>query len=115
MEKIIFNVNGIMYRSKKIVKFVANNIDTGDILYLELEPDNKHDKYAVKVLFEDEIIGYVESDSSEEISQLLETSRDYDCTVISCFADWDMDVSESGRDIEIVTDIDLLAEVVFKD
>lgn len=113
MESLFLNVNGTMFLSKKIIKMVANNVGSGDYLELEPEPTNKYDPHAVKVFYDDQFIGYVEQECSEEVSQLIESGVDYDCEVVSCFAEWDSDITDSGREIEFVTSIDLLAEIKY--
>lgn len=112
MGALLFSVNGIMHRPKKIVKMVAEDVDTDDVLELEREPTNEYDSDAVKVFFDGEWIGYVEREASEEIAKIIESGVDYECKVISCFSEWDTDITDSGREIEFVTDIDLLAEII---
>lgn len=112
MMETLFNVKGIMYRPKKITKLVAEYVDMGDVLELEREPSNKYDSNAVKVLYDDQWIGYVEREASEEIAKIIESGVAYECKVISCFSEWDTDITDSGREIEFVTNIDLLAEIV---
>lgn len=113
MESLVFNVNGTMFLSKKIIKMVADDVSSGDYLELKPEPTNKYDPHAVKVLYDDRFIGYVEQDLSEEVSQLIESGVDYNCEVIFCFAEWDSDITDSGREIEFVTSIDLIAEIKY--
>lgn len=112
MDSFYFNVKGIMYRPKKTVKLVAEYAGMDDVLELKREPSNKYDSNAVKVFYDGEWIGYVERDLSEQISELLELDKDFECKVVSCYADWDSDITDSGREVEFVTDIDLLAEII---
>lgn len=110
MDTILFNVAGIMHRPKKIIKMVADEIGGGDVLELEREPDNKYDPDAVKVFYEEEWIGYVEREFSQEVSELIDSGVDYDCKVFDCTPEWDFD----DNDKEVVTDIDLLVEITIK-
>lgn len=112
MDSLYFNVKGIMHRPKKIIRMVAENAGSNDELTLERDPSNIHDSTAVKVFYEGEWIGYVERDFCEDVSKILVSDKDYNCKVVSCFADWDSDITDSGREIEFVTDIDLLAEII---
>lgn len=113
MRTIMFNVNGTMFLSKKIIKMVANDVGSGDYLELEPEPTNKYDPHAVKVFYDDQFIGYVERDFSEDVSKLIDSGVDYDCEVFDCSAEWDSDITDSGREIEFVTSIDLIAEIKY--
>lgn len=63
----------------KKVKF-----DIGEKLILELEPENKFDKYAVKILNnESKILGHVPRYYSEAVSKALYNKRDITCEVVS--------------------------------
>jgi hypothetical protein len=52
---------------------VIDEIEEGDILQLEPEPTNKYDKHAVKVLFEEVMLGYVPGKISQAVSTVLKT------------------------------------------
>ena len=110
---IVFNVKGTMFLSKKTIKMVAENVDSGDLLELKPEPSNKYDPHAVKVLYDERFIGYVEQESSEEISQLIKSGVDYNCEVVACFVEWGSYYTDSGREVEPVDSIDLLAEIKY--
>lgn len=114
METLLFNVNGTKFLSKKIIKVVAEDVKSGDILELEREPSNKHDPFAVKVFYDDQFIGYVEREFSEEVSKLIDSGVDYECEVFDCSAEWDTKYTDSGREVEYVSSIDLLAEITIK-
>lgn len=114
METLLFNVNGTKFLSKKIIKVIAEDVKSGDLLELEREPSNKHDPFAVKVFYDDQFIGYVEREFSEEVSKLIDSGVDYDCEVFDCSAEWDTNYTDSGREVEYVSSIDLLAEITIK-
>lgn len=103
-----------MYRPKSIIKMVDSEVYSGVLLTLECEDDNKYDAHAVKVLYDNKMIGYVERDFSEEISKIVNSGEDYECKVFFCFSESDTDFTDSGREIEIITSIDLLVELTIK-
>jgi len=111
METIVFEVKGSMYRPKRVIKMIADNLDNGSILTLDPDLKNKYDENAVKVIYDDTFIGYVERDLSSEVKKIIERDINYTCEVISCFPFFDTDITDSGREIEIITDIDILAEI----
>lgn len=50
-------------------------------LTLEREPDNQFDAYAVKVFYENQHIGYIESSTACFLSPWLDEGHEYTCTV----------------------------------
>ncbi len=111
MENILFDVNGIMSRPKSIIRIVDREVYKGVVLTLECEPDNKYDAHAVKVLYDNKMIGYVERDLSEEVSLIVNSDNEYECNVLSCFSNTKTDYTDSGREIEVIKSIDLIAEL----
>lgn len=111
MEDFIFNVNGIMFRPKKIIKKVADDINLNDQLYLERDENNKYDKYAVKVFHDTEWIGYVEKLYSKEISELIDSNKKFSCNVFLIDTDWGFHITDTGREVEVVEGVTLIAEI----
>lgn len=109
---LLFDVAGIMYRPKKIIK-VASKLYRGASLHLECEPDNQYDKNAVKVLYDGEMIGYVEKEMSEQVSEIINTGAYMSCEVFMCDTDYEYDISDSGREIERIRYVDMNATVFY--
>lgn len=61
-------VKGLNYSFDKI----ANQIQVNDLLTLVPESENRHDHFAVKVLWDDQQIGYVSQLKSQIITALLQ-------------------------------------------
>lgn len=60
----------------------AIDVKSGEVLKLEDEPENKYDKYAIKVLdSKDNHIGYIPRYYSEQINELLKNKYEYNCIV----------------------------------
>ncbi|WP_123053191.1 HIRAN domain-containing protein [Clostridium sp. JN-1] len=60
----------------------AENLEVGDVLQLVLEPENKFDRNAIKVLNENSIhIGYIPRFYSESIINLLNKGYTYNCNI----------------------------------
>lgn len=66
-----FEIAGLYYRSTEAHK-LARNLTVGTFLDFELEPDNDHDKYAIKIMYNDIHIGYIPSHYSKPIFPLLQ-------------------------------------------
>jgi hypothetical protein len=64
-------------------KQCEEEIKISDIVKLEKESANKKDKYAVKMYINDMCIGYIPKYYSKEITNFLNTNRNYKCYVIS--------------------------------
>ena len=111
MQTFTFDVNGIMFRPKKIIKQVADDINLNDQLYLERDENNKYDKYAVKVFYGTSWIGYVEKLYSKEVSELIDSNKKFSCNVFIVDADWGFDITDSGREVEFVKYVTLIAEI----
>lgn len=76
---ISFIIKGLQYRDKEAQE-AARELEEGDTLELEKEPNNKYDSFAVKVLTTDGYcIGYVEAGKAEEIS--INIGRLIECKV----------------------------------
>lgn len=111
MSKFLFNVNGIMHRPKKVVNEVSDFAKSGDELSLERDKKNKYDKYAVRVFWNLNWIGYVDSSYSEEISKLIESDEDFSCKILVVDTDIGTRETDSGRYIDYIRYIDMLAEI----
>lgn len=116
LEKIFFSVKGIMYRPKNVIKKISDYIKEGDELHLERDRRNKYDKYAVKVIYdfiwiESDWIGYVDRSYSKEVSELLDSGKEYSCKVSSVFTDFDYYETNNGREVEYIRYIDMHAEI----
>lgn len=51
---------------------VFDRLKIGSELQLEVEPTNGYDPNAVKILFEETMLGYIPRDANEEISKFLQ-------------------------------------------
>lgn len=80
--KIIeFQIAGLFYRPTYIHE-IAQRINEGQTLTLEREPYNKYDKYAVRIMYGNNHIGYVPQSYSESVSENLKNKEDYFAVVI---------------------------------
>ncbi len=59
------------------------NIEIGTKLELEMEPDNIKDKNAIKILYNNRIIGYVPRYYSEPITRNIKEGKKVECSVIN--------------------------------
>ena len=61
----------------------AKNCDLkiGDKLSLELEPENERDSNAVKILYNDKILGYIPRYYSENVTRIIKENKKYKCIV----------------------------------
>jgi hypothetical protein len=78
-EKRKFFIAGVQHHDG--MKKVINNLEVGDSLDLESEPDNKYDSNAIKIMFEGNMLGYVPRKFSGEIAALLEAGEDLVCVI----------------------------------
>ncbi len=65
----------------------------GHQLSLVAEPDNPHDKYAVKILYKSKMLGYVPKSDNRHISRLLRQKVKLDCQVVNVHPErklWEM-------------------------
>ena len=70
-----FNVAG--------VSFNRNSVEEGELVYFELEPDNPHDKNAIKVLNSSgETLGHIPRESAKEIQGFLNGKYPYYCAKV---------------------------------
>lgn len=56
-------------------KAIAESLTAESEIRLEREPENPYDAYAIRVLIEDQHIGYIERDKAAWISPLLDEGR----------------------------------------
>jgi hypothetical protein len=82
-----FFVAGVQFRPSN-VKDEIKKLNKGQYLYLELEPDNKFDPNAVKILCnglqegdDNVFLGYVPKKFSSEVAALLEARIELECVV----------------------------------
>ena len=68
-------IRGIPYENRAII---ASQVSLGDSLNLELELDNPYDPNAVRVLFRNEQIGYVQRDKAKIVSRELQLDKGYE-------------------------------------
>lgn len=69
------------------------NIKKNDNLILELQPDNKYDEFAIKILSTDStLIGYVPRYFNRELTELINKNFIYKCTVCEVSKNNDCDV-----------------------
>lgn len=61
-------VRGLEYR-KEQARTALQNANTGDAVQLVKEPDNEHDRFAVKVCYNDIHVGYIPRELSREVSE----------------------------------------------
>lgn len=62
-------------------KAIVANLFPPVELQFQREPDNEYDEYAIKVFFNNQHIGYVESKSACFIAPYLDDGLDYKCVV----------------------------------
>jgi len=73
-----FTVAGFQYYTgPKLIDFVR----PGDSLLLAAEPNNRHDEFAVRILYHDKHIGYVPRSDNRHISRLLQEKVRLACSV----------------------------------
>lgn len=113
-ETIYFEVKGINHRPQKTLTYIDREVVVGDSLTLEPEPRNPYDKNAVKVYHDFEWIGYVELSFAEEVSNLLKDKVDVECKVLTVDVDTYIDITDSGSDVERISNVDLIAELTYK-
>jgi hypothetical protein len=70
--ELLSPVQGIPYDGRDVV---ASLVTEGASLILELEPDNPYDPYAVRVLFDNKQIGYVQRDKAKILSREMNLGR----------------------------------------
>lgn len=64
------------------IKCQKQSIEIGSKIELECEPDNVKDEYAVKMLYNGKLIGYVPRYYARSIFNILSNKRSYTCKVI---------------------------------
>lgn len=65
-----FFIAGVQFRPNAAK--VLSELEVGTELELELEPTNKYDPNAIKIMYEDEHVGYVPKKFSAEITAMIE-------------------------------------------
>lgn len=79
-----FYIAGVKYHGYCKNKYLNFNLSVNENLFLEKEPTNKYDKYAVKVVNEEnKLIGYIPIFYSEAISRAIDEKRKIVCTIIN--------------------------------
>ncbi|MCL2384050.1 MAG: HIRAN domain-containing protein [Oscillospiraceae bacterium] len=81
-DRLEFDIAGTRYCED--LKKCKENLQIGDNLRLELEPNNKYDSNAIKILYDENKnykIGYVPRYYSEQLSSLLENYAEYKATI----------------------------------
>jgi hypothetical protein len=80
---------GVSFRPA-FAKEVVGALELGDELVLELDPENKYDPHAIKVIDHNsgEFIGFIRAADAVEISAALIDYENYSCTVISFLGKW---------------------------
>ena len=83
--KIEFDVAGTSHRED--IEKCRDLLQVNDNLYLEKEPNNKYDAYAIKVIYKNNNvnyhIGYVPRYYSKDLTKLLETGIEYSAQIES--------------------------------
>jgi hypothetical protein len=67
-------LRGVNFRPSE-ARETARNLSEGNVLTLEKDTENEHDATAVRVLCEDEFIGFVAAAHSKEITDLIDSSE----------------------------------------
>ena len=57
------------------------NLRIGDELSLELEPENERDSNAVKILYNNKLLGYIPRYYSENVTKIIKEKKKYKCIV----------------------------------
>jgi hypothetical protein len=85
-----FFIAGVQFRPRDEINRAVKQLEVGELVSLEREPDNKFDPNAVKILTsiinqdemeEDIFLGYVPKKFSSEVSALLDYDVVVNCTV----------------------------------
>ncbi len=104
VNKIEFDVAGIRH-SDDVIKY-KGNISVNDKLYLELEPDNPKDIYAIKVLLnknnESVHLGYVPRYYSKELTELLKNNITYSALIKSVKLDSEIKDENISASVKII-------------
>lgn len=97
-------IKGIFYRTKKAQK-AASCLKIHDMVWIEPDPKNRYDKYAIKVSTNSEFIGFVDATEAPHICELIERHFTVNC-FISDKIEIDipylyMDIYYSGRKLKL--------------
>jgi hypothetical protein len=74
-----FSIAGLQYY---IDKNKINTLKEGDIIQLQSDPENEYDSYAVKLLKNQTLIGYVPRSDNKHIFRLLKQGVNLHCEII---------------------------------
>ena len=74
-----FYVAGVQYHE---IHKCLKEMEVGDSLQMTPEPTNKYDPNAVRIEFEDVMIGYVSAKISAEVTALIESVDEVTCQII---------------------------------
>lgn len=76
MLRFVFKVAGTTFRQEAVEK-IANELSNGKQPYvkLEKEPTNQYDPNAIKVIADNEFIGYVPKSEAEKVHAILDDSE----------------------------------------
>lgn len=75
-------VRGMYFRGSDVVALV-DTLQVGTKLDLEREPDNAHDAFAIKVLFESTHIGYLGAEYASWIAPHMDEGQSFTATITS--------------------------------
>lgn len=68
-------------------KAIVGNMVPPVELQLEREPENQYDIYAIKVLYENQHIGYIEKDVAAFLAPEMDEGTEFSCTVTDLVAE----------------------------
>jgi len=75
------NVVGITFCNVPMDIWIELKHDTE--LILEREPDNKWDKNAIKVLFKQQMLGYIEKEIAKDLAKTMDEGAKVTCKIIA--------------------------------
>ena len=76
-----FFIAGVQFRPKEDISQALKGMKVGDILTLDPEPTNRFDPNAVRILKDDNFLGFVPKKFSAEVSAMLEVYTTVECVV----------------------------------
>jgi hypothetical protein len=72
MPELLTDCVGLHFRPSEVKTFVNEEVGPGYPVTLEREPDNQYDANAIKVLADDQHIGYVPKTSNTVLAMLMD-------------------------------------------
>lgn len=87
------NLAGLQFRAAE-AKQVVLGLIVGDELTLEREPENPYDENAIRVLKDDEHIGYLEKIANPPIAMAMDEGKTLTCTVADIYLPDDNDTHD---------------------